>query len=77
MFQSGKHASDVIEDKGLSQISDEGELRAVVNKIMESNAKSVADFKDGKQQALMFIIGQVMKATRGRANPAMVKDILM
>ncbi len=77
MFQSGKHASDVIEDKGLSQISDEGELRAVVNKIMESNAKSVADFKEGKQQALMFIIGQVMKATRGRANPAMVKDILM
>jgi len=48
-----------------------------VNKIMESNAKSVADFKEGKQQALMFIIGQVMKATRGRANPAMVKDILM
>ena len=77
MFKSGKHASDVVEDKGLSQISDEHELRAVVNKIMESNEKSVTDLKDGKQQALMFMIGQVMKATRGRANPAMVKDILM
>jgi aspartyl-tRNA(Asn)/glutamyl-tRNA(Gln) amidotransferase subunit B len=77
MFQSGKHASDVVEDKGLSQISDEYELRAVVSKVMENNAKSVTDFKNGKQQALMFIIGQVMKVTRGRANPAMVKDILM
>jgi aspartyl-tRNA(Asn)/glutamyl-tRNA(Gln) amidotransferase subunit B len=77
MFQSGKHASDIVENKGLRQISDEYELRAVVNKVIENNAKSVADFKNGKQQALMFIMGQVMKVTRGRANPAMVKDILM
>jgi len=77
MFQSGKHAREVVEDKGLSQISDVHELRVVVNKVIESNAKSVADFKSGKQQASVFIIGQVMKATRGRANPAMVKDILM
>ncbi len=77
MFQTGKHASDVVKDKGLSQISNEDELRTVVKKIIENNAKSVADFKAGKQQALMFVIGQVMKATRGRANPAMVKDILM
>ncbi len=77
MFNSGRHASSIVEDKGLSQISDEDELRVVVSKVMESNAKSVADFKNGKQQALMFIMGQVMKATKGRANPAMIKDILM
>ena len=77
MFHSGKHANCVVEDRGLGQISDEYELRTVVSKVMESNAKSVDDFKNGKQQALMFIMGQVMKATRGRANPARVKVILM
>ncbi len=77
MFYSGKHASEVIKEKGLNQISDAAELKAVVRKVMENNTKSVADFRGGKQQALTFIIGQVMKATRGRANPAVVKDILI
>jgi aspartyl-tRNA(Asn)/glutamyl-tRNA(Gln) amidotransferase subunit B len=77
MFYSGKHASEIIKEKGLNQINDADELKAVIKRVIEDNAKSVADFRNGKQQALTFLVGHVMKATRGRANPAMVKDILM
>jgi aspartyl-tRNA(Asn)/glutamyl-tRNA(Gln) amidotransferase subunit B len=77
MFYSGKHASEVVKEKGLNQINDTDELKVVARQVIENNAKSVADFRSGKQQALTFLIGQIMKATRGRANPTMIKDMLM
>jgi aspartyl-tRNA(Asn)/glutamyl-tRNA(Gln) amidotransferase subunit B len=77
IFQTGKRASEVIEEKKLSQISDAGEIREVVKQVMVNNTGAVADYASGKQQALTFIIGQVMKATRGRANPGMVRNIII
>jgi aspartyl-tRNA(Asn)/glutamyl-tRNA(Gln) amidotransferase subunit B len=77
MFYTGKSASEIVAERKLSQISDFSELREVVKQIMADNPKAVSDYKAGKQQALTFITGQVMKATRGRANPALVKDVLL
>ena len=77
MFGTGKKASEIITEKKLSQISDAGEIREVVKQVMTNNSGAVADYTSGKQQALTFIIGQVMKATRGRANPGVVKEIII
>ena len=77
MFYSGKRASAIAAEKELSQISDVAKVRGAVKKVIANNAKAVSDYKAGKQQALMFITGQVMKTTRGRANPALVKEILI
>jgi aspartyl-tRNA(Asn)/glutamyl-tRNA(Gln) amidotransferase subunit B len=75
MFRSGKEASEIITEKKLSQISDADEIREVVKQVLVNNTGAVADYNSGKQQALTFIIGQVMKATRGRANPGVVREI--
>jgi len=77
MFYTGKRASNIVMEKKLSQISDATDLRKVVKQVLDSNAKAVSDYKAGKQQALTFITGQVMKATRGRANPSLAKEILI
>jgi len=77
MFRSGKGASEIITEKKLSQISDVGEIREVVKQVMANNTEAVVDYTAGKQQALTFIIGQVMKATRGRANPGAVREIII
>jgi len=77
MFQTGKGASDIIGEKKLSQISDASEIREVAKKVMAENAGAVADYNSGKQQALTFLVGQVMKATRGRANPGVAREIIM
>jgi aspartyl-tRNA(Asn)/glutamyl-tRNA(Gln) amidotransferase subunit B len=77
MFRSGKGASEIITEKKLSQISDVGEIREVVKQVMANNTGAVADYISGKQQALTFIIGQVIKATKGRANPGMVREIVI
>jgi aspartyl-tRNA(Asn)/glutamyl-tRNA(Gln) amidotransferase subunit B len=77
MFRTGKGAGEIITEKKLSQISDVGEIKEVVKQVMANNAGAVADYASGKQQALTFIIGQVMKATRGRANPGMVREIII
>jgi len=62
--------------KGSSQISGDTELEAIVDQVVEQNPKSVADFKAGKQTALMFLVGQAMKLTRGRANPERLNALL-
>ncbi len=77
MFHSGKNACEIVTEKKLSQISDADEIREVVRQVMANNSDAVADYGSGKQQALTFIIGQVMKATRGRANPGVVKEIIL
>jgi aspartyl-tRNA(Asn)/glutamyl-tRNA(Gln) amidotransferase subunit B len=77
MFHTGKGASDIIKEKELTQISDADEIREVVKQVMASNTEAIADYASGKQQALTFIIGQVMKATRGRANPGAVREIIL
>ncbi len=77
MFRSGKGAGDIIKEKQLSQISDAAEIREVIKQVMDNNTGAIADYTSGKEQALTFIIGQVMKATRGRANPGLVREIII
>lgn len=77
MFYGSKRASSIVAEKKLSQISDFAEVRDIVRRAISENATAVADYRAGKEQALTFITGQVMKITKGRANPAVVKEILL
>lgn len=76
MFTTGKDASVIVKEKGLVQISDEGAITTVVDEVIANNPKSVEDFRAGKEKALGFLVGQVMKATRGKANPELVNRLL-
>jgi aspartyl-tRNA(Asn)/glutamyl-tRNA(Gln) amidotransferase subunit B len=76
MFQTGKTAAEIIKERGLSQISDTQQLEEIVVEVINSNAQAVADYKGGKKESLKFLVGQVMRATRGRANPALVNELL-
>ena len=76
-FKTGKRPSTVIKEEGLVQISDSGELGIIVDKIIADNEKAVVDYRAGKEASLTFLIGQVMKASRGKANPAIVRQIIV
>jgi aspartyl-tRNA(Asn)/glutamyl-tRNA(Gln) amidotransferase subunit B len=76
MWASGKDAETIVKKKGLLQISDEGAIVAVVDAVIAANPQSVADFKAGKDRALGFLVGQIMKQTKGRANPELVNKML-
>ena len=70
-----KDPEEIIKEKGWIQISDEGAIKEVVSKVLEENPQSVADYKGGKDKALTFLVGQAMKATRGKANPQMLNTM--
>ncbi|MDE1890253.1 MAG: Asp-tRNA(Asn)/Glu-tRNA(Gln) amidotransferase subunit GatB [Planctomycetota bacterium] len=76
MVQTGKDPQKIIEEKGLTQISDEGLIEAVIDKIIAGNPGVIEDYKKGKKNALAFLVGQVMKETKGKANPKMVNELL-
>ena len=76
MFETGKSAEAVVSEKGLSQISDTSELEKLIEDILDSNPQSIEDFKAGKIQAAGFLMGQVMKASKGKANPKVAKEML-
>lgn len=76
MFTTRKDPATIVREKGLVQIADAGALRAVVEEVIKANPRSVQDYKGGKEKALGFLVGQVMKATRGKANPALVNELL-
>ena len=76
MYKSGKSPQDIIKEKGLVQITDEGELIKTINKIIEANPNQLKDFRGGKEKLFGFFVGQVMKATQGKANPQLVNDLL-
>lgn len=76
MLKDGTSASAIVEKQGLSQISDEGALKEIVQKIVSSNPEQVAAYKAGKVQLFGFFVGQVMKETKGRANPKTVNELL-
>ncbi len=76
MYNSGRSAEEIIRDKGLSQISDSGQIEAIVGRVIESNPKAVADYMAGKEQSLKFLIGQMMRETKGRVNPNMAGELL-
>jgi len=76
MFKTGRNAEDIVQERGLSQISDTGELEAAIADVINSNEQAVSDYKAGKETALKFLVGQVMRATKGRANPVLAGDLL-
>lgn len=76
MFDTGKDGKTLVEELGLKQISDTDELEGIVDEILAANEQSVADYKSGKDRAFGFLVGQVMRATKGQANPGLVNEIL-
>ncbi|MDU2064054.1 MAG: Asp-tRNA(Asn)/Glu-tRNA(Gln) amidotransferase subunit GatB [Sporomusaceae bacterium] len=76
MWKTGHDAEQIVKDKGLVQISDEGAILAIVDSVIAANPQSIADYKGGKEKALGFLVGQIMKQTKGRANPEMVNKML-
>jgi aspartyl-tRNA(Asn)/glutamyl-tRNA(Gln) amidotransferase subunit B len=76
LVEKGGDPEQIVKEKGLVQISDEGELAKIVARVVAENPQSVADFKNGKDRALGYLVGQVMKATRGKANPQMVNRLI-
>lgn len=77
MFESGENAKDIVDKKGLVQMSDEGAIKAIVEKVVEANPQSIIDYKAGKDRAIGFLVGQIMKETKGKANPQIVNKLLL
>lgn len=76
LIEHGGNAEQIVKEKGLVQISDEGALLKIVNETLDANPQSIEDFKGGKSKATGFLVGQIMKATKGQANPQLVNKIL-
>ena len=76
MYETGKTPQNIIKEKSLVQITDEGELVKTVTAIIAANSKQLADYRGGKEKLFGFFVGQVMKATQGKANPQLVNDLL-
>jgi aspartyl-tRNA(Asn)/glutamyl-tRNA(Gln) amidotransferase subunit B len=76
LWNDGGSAKDIVEREGLAQVSDPGAVAALVADVLAANAPSAADFRAGKENALKFLVGQVMKASRGKANPVLVETVL-
>ncbi|GFP23688.1 aspartyl-tRNA(Asn)/glutamyl-tRNA(Gln) amidotransferase subunit B, partial [Candidatus Hakubella thermalkaliphila] len=76
MFNTGRMPREVVEEKGLTQIADEEELARLVAEVIAENEKATGDYREGKGSALGFLVGQVMKKTRGRANPELINRLL-
>lgn len=76
MYATGRSASDIVREKRLEQISDRGALEVIVREVAAASPSAVADYRSGKRKAFGFLVGQVMKATSGRANPRIVNELL-
>ena len=76
MYKTGKAAADIVKAKGLTQISDEGELAKIVEEIVKNNPDNVAKFKAGKTTVMGFFVGEIMKATKGKAHPQVINKLL-
>jgi aspartyl-tRNA(Asn)/glutamyl-tRNA(Gln) amidotransferase subunit B len=76
LIENGGDAEAIVKEKGLVQISDEGTLLKIISEVLDANPQSIEDFKNGKNKAVGFLVGQLMKATKGQANPQMVNQLL-
>lgn len=76
LILNGGDAKKVVEAKGLVQLSDPAQLLPMINEVLDNNAQSIEDFKNGKDRAVGFLVGQIMKATKGQANPGVVNQLL-
>ena len=77
MMESGKNAETIVKEKNLVQVSDEGELMAIVAEIIAANPTQADDFRNGKTKIMGFFVGQLMKKTKGKANPKMANDLFV
>ncbi len=77
MFGNGADPSQIIEEKGLSQVSDESQLESIVEEAIKQNPQAIEDYKKGKDASIQFLVGQVMRETKGAANPSVVKKIIL
>ncbi len=76
MAETGQSAGEIVAEKGLGQISDADELEAIINRIVSANPGPAEEFRQGREKILGFFVGQVMKETRGQANPQLVNELL-
>ena len=76
MYQTQKSAGSIVDEKGLKQITDSSAIEKIVAEVLQANPSQVEEFKGGKEKVLGFLVGQVMKASKGKANPAMVNKLL-
>jgi aspartyl-tRNA(Asn)/glutamyl-tRNA(Gln) amidotransferase subunit B len=76
MFKSGKTAQAIIEEKGLVQLSDTGQIDSLIDEVIDANPDQVASYRGGKEALFGFFVGQVIKASRGKANPKIVNERL-
>ncbi|HZK25013.1 MAG TPA: Asp-tRNA(Asn)/Glu-tRNA(Gln) amidotransferase subunit GatB [Oscillospiraceae bacterium] len=76
MFKSGKMPAEIVKEKGLVQITDEAAIAAIVDEVIANHPKPVADYKSGNKKAIGFLVGQVMKLSKGKANPPLVNKLL-
>ena len=77
LFENPRDPEEIIKEKGWIQISDEGAIKEIVQKILEANPQSVADYKAGKDRALGYLVGQAMKETKGQANPQLLNKMFL
>lgn len=77
MWQTGKTPAAIVEEQGLVQVSDTGEIERVIDEIMAANMGQVEEYRGGKEKVFGFFVGQVMRASKGKANPAVVNDLLL
>ena len=76
MWKSADSPEKIVKDKGLVQITDTGEIEKIVDEVISKNPKAVEEYRAGKRKAIGALVGQIMKATRGKANPQMVNELL-
>lgn len=76
MMKENKDPEVIVEEKGMKQISDEATLAALINEVLDNNPKSIQDYANGKDHAIKYLVGQVMKATKGQANPRKTNELL-
>ena len=76
MLETGQAPEEIVEEKGLKQVSDTGEIEAMIDEILSQNADKVEEYRGGKDKLFGFFVGQVMKATQGKANPQVVNQLL-
>lgn len=76
LMKNGGDPKVIVKEKGLIQLSDPAQLLPIINEVLDNNAQSIEDFKNGKDRAVGFLVGQIMKATKGQANPGVVNQLL-
>jgi len=77
MVETGKSPQDIMREKNLAQVSDPNEIESIIDRVIAGNKKSVDDYLAGKENALMFLVGQVMRLSSGKANPKVAKDMML